>query len=784
MADDISGQQRAARAFESYLADRAGKTDFPTLDPAGLIQARPADRRWPRVLMAAAAAVAVVVAGVGIHRAVTAGVPAVPIAPGQVGTWQRTSPIPLGQRYGSVNLWADGAFFVIGGNPHCGLDEQGRALPHVACPASLPSLGAPTVDGARYDPVADSWQRIADAPVALGRGAQGVVVGDRLYLASEPGQGDTGEPSPPDLLEYDPASDTWTALAQPAGPLEVVRLLSWQDGLYATVAEPGCLDLGCRQSIQRWDSGAGVWQSFAPSHPAIGHGLIAATRDGFAAVTDSTVAVFADGAWNDLTIDPGRELPLSAAGQLTWATGDSRSNVVTALTWDQQAYVLRLDEAAWEAVAPPPQGAGGLVTADSLFAPQLTDGTRVVVAGQLYDPVATTWADVPALPNPEWNFGAFAGSGSQVLACYVGPEGSFNDCYLLTLDEPEPAQPPAAAGNWRTTATPPLEPRGTSIAAWVGQEYVIVGGATCTGEASADPESGELDCTMTAALDAAAYDPATDQWRMIAAPPVAGLRDWSSSWAVLGDILYVVSLDPAGMWSYDPAEDSWQELAPPSGGVTAGETVSGLIAVNGVLLALAGPTQPDSWFDPASGTWTALPADTYPNGVHPNHAARQAVFTGKELLIGEPGIGEDGDLILRISVFDLDDGRLPTQPSTRLPGSVAAGRLVVDSMATVTALPVEGHQAFYRTGGGEEWLPVPASGRPAGALRSGVVAGSAVAVDGNLFSPGTGDWRDVNLPDGLVSGGFVQAGGPDGILFCFGLTETNELTGSCYLRPA
>ena len=780
MADEFTGQQRAARAFESYLAGQAKDAEFPALDPATLVGRPTPRRRWRPVLIAAAAALAVVAAGIGIHRAVSGGIPAVPIAPVEKSAWQRTSSVPIGQRYGSVNLWADGAFYVIGGHRHCGLDDQGRRdLIGGACPASLPSSGGPLADGARYDPATDSWQRIADAPVAIGHG-QGVVVGGRLYLSAEPGWGDAGEQLPTAVLEYDPASDTWTELARPEGSLEVVQLLSWRDGLYATVTEPGCLDVGCAHSIQRWDPAAAAWRPFAPSHPAIGHGLIAATRDGFAAVTDTTVAVFSDDQWVDL--DPKPALPLSAAGQLLWASGDLRGNLVTVLTWDGRAHVLRLDEPAWESATASAQAPGGLSAADDLGTPRFSDGSHVVVDGRLYDPVATTWTDIPALPNPEWSFGAFASSGSQVLACYVGPANSFNDCYLLTLDEPTAAQPPATVGGWRTVAAPPLAPRGEAIATWIGQEYLVVGGSVCTGEASADPENGELDCTMTAALDGAAYDPATDRWRTIAAPP-AILRD-GQGWAVLQDTLYAISTEPEGLWSYHLATDSWQELPPPPGGLLGDGGTIGLIALNDVLLALAGPSHPDSWFDPATGAWTELSAGTYPNGVYPDHAARQVVFTGKELLVGEPDLGDGDSRILRVSVFELDpDGRLATTPSAESLRPVPAGRLAVDGSGTVTTLPAEGGKTFHRTGGGGEWLPVPESGHPDGALRSGVVAGDAVALDGNLFSPRTGSWRSVGLPSGLAAGGFVQAGGPDAVLFCFGLTDAGDLTDSCHLLP-
>jgi N-acetylneuraminic acid mutarotase len=760
MTDRFSGQQRAERAFEEYFAGRAEDPGFAPLDPGAL--ATPARRRgpgWRPVAVAAVVAVAALAVVVAVVRPFGQGttapgvVPAVPAETGGPGRWQQIETPPLGQRYGAISLWANGSFYVLGGISHCGLDERGTPLKSggVVCRASLPSPGESLADGARYDSAAGTWTAIADAPVPIGRG-EGVVAGDALYVLV-----DAGEDDHPPVLRYDLAADSWSTLPQPADPSgkTVLQLLGWGGQLYASTAVIGCIDYDCR-SIDRWDDAAGGWRQYLGEVPALrfGEGALTAFDRGFVSVYAAArgepvrAAAFLDGEWVTLPAPPLADVP-----RWTGVAGD----VLVAVTYDA-AYSLDLaGRGAWQRVIEP-VGTGGLAS-DGFF-PRFSDGARVVVAGQLYDPATAEWTDVPALPSDP-TFGAFAGNGSQVLGCFVGAAGSMNDCYLLELGPSTAGAPPVAVDSWVATATTPLAPRSGAITVWTGEEFLVVGGRLCTEPA-----------TECAAGDAAAFRPDTGRWRSIAAPPVA-LDDTAAS-VVLQGRLYVLPASGDGFWSYDATDDRWSELDPPE---NAGEGPPTLVSTGEVLLALAAGTAADEWFDPASRTWRELPVGTYAAG-----PGRQAAFTGKELLIARPG-SDAGTLEFEV-FFHTTEGRPPTEASTEplgpLQGVGAGVRLVVTDQATVVALPSDGGGGgWYRGGGGEEWTRVDPPEPADGPLRDGLVVGSQVALGGQLFNPGTGAWRAVpDLPDG--ESGAVQVGSGNAVLSCFPVAG-ETLGRGCYL---
>ena len=297
MPDEFTDRSRAERAFTDLFADRAAGEDFPPLDPTSLM--KPARRGWPGWLgpVAAVAAVAVVVA-IALPLWHGRPVPASPAAPTGPGAWQLTAPIPIGQRYGAVSLWAQDAFYLLGGNAHCGLDDQGNPRPEGSCRASLPSRGELRADGARYDPATDSWTKLADAPVGIGAG-QGVLAGDAIYLMTEP----LAEEAPL-VLRYDLAADSWSELPQPADQRKVRQLLSWGGQLYAATVPADCAEYECAEIVHAWDATANSWTEYASGNPALyysgGATALASTGDGFVTLTDTGAAAFTAGSWRDL----------------------------------------------------------------------------------------------------------------------------------------------------------------------------------------------------------------------------------------------------------------------------------------------------------------------------------------------------------------------------------------------------------------------------------------------------------------------------------------------------
>lgn len=99
---------------------------------------------------------------------------------------------------------------------------------------------------------------------------------------------------------------------------------------------------------------------------------------------------------------------------------------------------------------------------------------------------------------------------------------------------------------WRLIAQSPLNPRRYHVAAWTGEEMLIVGGL--------------------GGLDAAAYDPTTDTWRPIATPPIdvrgpAGVGPEGyvgAAWTGQELVVWLVQTDESAV--YDPDTDSWTML--------------------------------------------------------------------------------------------------------------------------------------------------------------------------------------------------------------------------------
>ena len=157
-----------------------------------------------------------------------------------------------------------------------------------------------------------------------------------------------------------------------------------------------------------------------------------------------------------------------------------------------------------------------------------------------------------------------------------------------------------ATDTWRVIAPAPVEPRIDPEAAWTGTEMVIWGGRS--------PSSGG-----ESPKDGAAYDPATDTWRRLAVGPFDG---WDagvgSVWT--GDELIVIGLEPdppaserKPMAAYDPATDEWRQLADVPEGtdfdlVWTGETL--LTTVTGYSRSTGEGTSTDVWsYDVGRDRW-------------------------------------------------------------------------------------------------------------------------------------------------------------------------------------
>lgn len=160
-------------------------------------------------------------------------------------------------------------------------------------------------------------------------------------------------------------------------------------------------------------------------------------------------------------------------------------------------------------------------------------------------------------------------------------------------------------GGWERIASSPLTARGGAVAAWTGEEVLVVGGSTALpcppGTDCQPPPSQEF-------ADAAAYNPATDTWRELAPSPVdvpSGFGVW------VDDELVVVS--GRSTLIYNPDSDEWRQLPDLPRAVPGGGLVVDRDQV--VRFAYQQPRRPDAlvdWrLDLTTEEWSALPHDPF-----------------------------------------------------------------------------------------------------------------------------------------------------------------------------
>ena len=91
---------------------------------------------------------------------------------------------------------------------------------------------------------------------------------------------------------------------------------------------------------------------------------------------------------------------------------------------------------------------------------------------------------------------------------------------------------------WRTLPPAPVEPRRNHVAVWTGTEMVVWGGET--GVIGFDGARGAV------LADGAAYDPISDEWRMLPAAPGRGSADAVAVWAEEAKLMLVWGVDSFG----------------------------------------------------------------------------------------------------------------------------------------------------------------------------------------------------------------------------------------------
>ncbi len=238
-------------------------------------------------------------------------------------------------------------------------------------------------------------------------------------------------------------------------------------------------------------------------------------------------------------------------------------------------------------------------------------------------------------------------------------------------------------GHWQELPDGPLSERRNPVMAWTGTELLVIGGY----DASRCGDGADCGFRLPRFRDAAAYDPATRQWREIAGPP-DGI-DLGSDVVVVGGQVYVSADEPQAnddvepvMARYDPVADQWSSIPyeerTPYGPDDGAERVPRRLAAWGDrVVAYVGSQERaaareanDLVYDPETAGWTDLPA----TALDPQFDRRMLEVDGTLVVIGIP---IDGPTVWVPARLVEVDPTTTTTIATPEPGGVSGGPAVV-----------------------------------------------------------------------------------------------------------
>lgn len=305
--------------------------------------------------------------------------------------WSEVAASPLAPRHSPLIAWLGDRFVVLGG-------RSGTICPDWAYCVYDP--GTPLADGAAYDPATDTWAAIAPAPAAVADAAH-AVVGDVLYVLAGGAEMLEELPESPDaLLAYDSGVDSWQTLPPPPGSR--CDLVAAGDVLVAV----STTDEGGTRPDAVLDPATGTWQDLpddplGPSYHRqavwLGDRLLLAATD-LAASPDSAASL-------DSGVEPLVRLAELDATLEAWSA--PRETEIVDGSGRMAGY--------WRAL----RVGGRVIFPEPGRTEPASDGGRTHPYGGIYDPMDHTWqalgpitpVSVPWIPALAVGDRAFAANG-------------------------------------------------------------------------------------------------------------------------------------------------------------------------------------------------------------------------------------------------------------------------------------------------------------------------------------------------------------------------------------
>ena len=497
------------------------------------------------------------------------------------------------------------------------------------------SSGAPAL--LLLDPATGDWAMGATPPITSDDGTSGVAASSgQLFVAGMGQRGSdgvcSGDSTP--LFIYDVATDTWNTSLLPHGNWQPAVVAWTGSGLLAG----GGLICGS-QTVMRtaslFDPATSTWTDVSDMTDDLWYSLVEpVVSDGRVIVAGESgrPSVYypeLDAWWSGPALFPGRPF-----GDLHLAAPDGR-----VMTWsasplepqdDGSFSCCTPDPAARALVLPaiPPEASPTPTTpAASTFVPASSTPATLDIAPNTVSGVATSdeWSTLPSngLSPRAQQLTVATDSGIFEWGGY-SPDKAGNDVALT-----DGAYYDGTQQTWRRLPPAPLAgDRGDAIGVWTGTEVIVVNG-----------NNGEV--------KAAAFNPATFEWRSLADPDVDNAANASAQVAYVDGsvLLFTIIEDGNGPTDQatllDLATGTWQPVPVPP--VQLRSSID-IVPAGGQAIIVGQSEVPNGCgvlhllsYTPATNTWHEIPSTPITN-----RADMITVWTGTEVFFGGGTICEDG----------------------------------------------------------------------------------------------------------------------------------------------
>jgi hypothetical protein len=187
--------------------------------------------------------------------------------------------------------------------------------------------------------------------------------------------------------------------------------------------------------------------------------------------------------------------------------------------------------------------------------------------GFAHEPTDGSWREVATLPSPPREAAAEVWTGDE-LVIWGGYDAEVGmPATGATYPTDGQAYDPDT-DTWRTMSPTPIESRDQAGAVWTGEEVIVFGGGVQDGP----PECPDRETCLEQGLiglpgrrnliDAAAYDPERDSWRLLPDAPGPLLVD-GTGWSGTGARFLGQGQGARAGYEVDPASGRWVALPPP-----------------------------------------------------------------------------------------------------------------------------------------------------------------------------------------------------------------------------